>query len=331
MVYSLFRSLSQEDKTNSTMQHLSERNTVCMNIIVETRDVLLFNVMMIFSLDHYKAHLLGVHWKKRLKVSCKHCTQKFTDFDSFLTHMRGHQNTLRPELYSATPPAENATEEVIVDDNIPIVDLENDDIPISATAPRQSEGLEKAVNMLDYQKEFIIKECVEHRIPPTVLAKKWGCTVASVKTWVQEAGFQIPDTSRMKTQAESVQPQFNHQPTSEMSPGGKPEQQKNDIPAAKLNIKINNPSELFPIPPPLPLSNDLFSPSPPPPPCPSPPPSLPVVDTPRSSSIPASNCDTPASDIPMFGKSLSLLKHRTKDSNSKEDKWSIMTTKKTQL
>merc|ERR1712242_616528 len=113
----------------------------------------------------------------------------------------------------------------------------------------------------------------------------------------------------MKTQAESVQPQINHhQPTSEMSPGGKPEQQKNDIPAAKLNIKINNPSELFPIPPP--------------------PPSLPVVDTPRSSSIPASNCDTPASDIPMFGKSLSLLKHRTKDSNSKEDKWSTMTSKK---
>ena len=284
--------------------------------------------MMIFSFDHYKAHLLGVHRKKKLKVSCQHCVQKFTDFDSFLTHMRGHQNTLRPELYSATPPAENDTEEVIVDDNIPIVDLENDDIPNSATAPRQSEGLEKAVNMLDYQKEFIIKECVEHRIPPTVLAEKWGCTVASVKKWVQDAGFQIPDTSRMNTQAESVQPQTKHQLPSEMSPAAKLEQQKNNIPAAKLNIKINNPSELFPIPPPLPLSNDLFSPSPPPPPCPSPPPSLPVVDTPRSSSIPASNCDTPTSDIPIFGKSLSLLKHITKDSNSKEDKWSTMTSKK---
>ena len=84
---------------------------------------------------------------------------------------------------------------------------------------------------------------------------------------------------------------------------------KKTLPAANLNVKLNKPSELFPIPPPLPSSSDLFPPSAPLPP---------TNHTTELSSLMSLEHEPPTLDItepppnsdpetPIFGKSLSLL------------------------
>ena len=302
------------------------------------------------SSDLHDAHLLAIHQRavKRKPnqnlVNCKYCSKKFKDFEKFLAHMRGHHNHLRPELYSEiTPENDNEVEEA---DNIPIVDLEKEDF-IVPVAEVKSSSIKKTIDMLEYQKEFIIKECVEHKIPLNVLAKKWGCEPDSIETWVREAGYKVPlniSTSILtiqdkhlprnpETPAEMLNclKSLYPQPPTESSPG-KLEQLKEPLPAAKLNIKLNNPSDLFPIPPPLPSSSDLFTPAAPPPLPPQPYlpslSSIPVMDTttPSSGIVPSNNdTPTPTNEIPMFGKSLSLLKTRTKDSINNETKWSKST------
>ena len=41
---------------------------------------------------------------------------------------------------------------------------------------------------------MVIKECVEDKIRPTVLAKKWGCNPDSIRAWVRKAGKTLPKT-----------------------------------------------------------------------------------------------------------------------------------------
>jgi len=42
------------------------------------------------------------------------------------------------------------------------------------------------------QKNQIIQECVEDRVSPLVLAKKWKCSDTSIRVWVRKAGKQLP-------------------------------------------------------------------------------------------------------------------------------------------
>ena len=81
------------------------------------------------------------------------------------------------------------------------------------------------------------------------------------------------------------------------------EPSKKTLPASNLNVKINNPSDLFPIPPPLPSSSDLFPPSAPLPPTNHTTEHEPATST-RDITSPPPNSDP---ETPIFGKSLSLL------------------------
>ena len=42
--------------------------------------------------------------------------------------------------------------------------------------------------------QMVIKECVEDKIRPTALAKKWGCNPDSIRAWVRKAGKTLPKT-----------------------------------------------------------------------------------------------------------------------------------------
>ena len=58
--------------------------------------------------------------------------------------------------------------------------------PPTDTAPR-TRGLTSD------QRQQIVKECVEDRISPSDLAKKWRCRPDSIRTWVRKAGKKLAD------------------------------------------------------------------------------------------------------------------------------------------
>merc|ERR1712096_79253 len=47
-------------------------------------------------------------------------------------------------------------------------------------------------SMTPEQKTQIIHECVEDKISPTTLARKWQCNADTIRTWVRKAGKQLP-------------------------------------------------------------------------------------------------------------------------------------------
>ena len=47
-------------------------------------------------------------------------------------------------------------------------------------------------NLTPEQRQQIVFECVEQKISPTVLARKWKCNADTIRTWVRKAGFKLP-------------------------------------------------------------------------------------------------------------------------------------------
>ena len=46
--------------------------------------------------------------------------------------------------------------------------------------------------MTPEQREQIIKECVEEKISPADLARKWNCNKDTIRSWVRKAGLTLP-------------------------------------------------------------------------------------------------------------------------------------------
>ena len=55
------------------------------------------------------------------------------------------------------------------------------------------------IKLTEEQKNLIIDECVEDRISPTILARKWNCSPRSIRTWIQKAGKQLPKKYKKPT------------------------------------------------------------------------------------------------------------------------------------
>ena len=72
--------------------------------------------------------------------------------------------------------------------------------PPTDTAPR-TRGLTSD------QRQQIVKECVEDRISPSDLAKKWGCSPDSIRTWVRKSGQNLPESYKKPSKPESF---FRH-------------------------------------------------------------------------------------------------------------------------
>ena len=47
-------------------------------------------------------------------------------------------------------------------------------------------------NLTPEQRQQIIKECVEDRINPSALARKWNCNAFAIRAWVRKAGLTLP-------------------------------------------------------------------------------------------------------------------------------------------
>ena len=43
------------------------------------------------------------------------------------------------------------------------------------------------------QKRMIVAECVDDKMSPVYLARKWGCSAASIRQWVRGAGKELPE------------------------------------------------------------------------------------------------------------------------------------------
>ena len=49
-------------------------------------------------------------------------------------------------------------------------------------------------NITFEQRQQIVKECVEDRISPSDLARKWGCNLDRIRTWVKNSGQKLPES-----------------------------------------------------------------------------------------------------------------------------------------
>ena len=71
----------------------------------------------------------------------------------------------------------------------------------TATAPR-TRGLTSD------QRQQIVKECVEDRISPSDLAKKWRCRPASIRIWVRQSGQNLPESYKKPSSSPSLPPEL---------------------------------------------------------------------------------------------------------------------------
>ena len=73
--------------------------------------------------------------------------------------------------------------------------------PPTDTAPR-TRGLTSD------QRQQVVKECVEDRISPSDLAKKWRCRPASIRIWVRQSGQNLPESYKKPSSSPSLPPEL---------------------------------------------------------------------------------------------------------------------------